>query len=181
MKKYNRGEIAQIVLKTILVAGFITIALAAPNAVQIFKYFRPKDFEERKRVKQSLSRLEKQGLIKQRGAMDGYFVLTAEGKAKAMRYKIEETKIQKQKRWDRKWRLVMFDVPEEKKKARQAINFALKRIGCVHYQKSVFITPFPCEKEIDFIGETFNVREYIRIVIAESVEESGVFERKFGL
>ena len=181
MKKYNRGEIAQIILKTILVAGFITIALAAPNAVQIFKYFRPKDFEERKRGKQALSRLEKQGLIKQRGAMDGYFVLTAQGKAKAMRYKIEETKIQKQKRWDRKWRLVMFDVPEEKKKARQAINFALKRIGCVHYQKSVFITPFPCEKEIDFIGETFNVREYIRIVIAESVEESGVFERKFGL
>ncbi|MEK7139901.1 MAG: hypothetical protein AAB805_01095 [Patescibacteria group bacterium] len=181
MRKYTKNEVIKITLTVLLAVGFITIALAAPNAVQLFKYFKPKNARERERIKKSLTRLEKQGLIKQRGAMDGYFVLTAEGKAKAMRYKIEETKIQKQKRWDRKWRLVMFDVPEEKKKARQAINFALKRIGCVHYQKSVFITPFPCEKEIDFIGETFNVREYIRIVIAESVEESGVFERKFGL
>ena len=101
----------------LLAVGFITIALAAPNAVQLFKYFKPKNARERERIKKSLTRLEKQGLIKQRGAMDGYFVLTAEGKAKAMRYKIEETKIQKQKRWDRKWRLVMFDVPEEKESA----------------------------------------------------------------
>ena len=116
MRKYTKNEVIKITLTVLLAVGFITIALAAPNAVQLFKYFKPKNARERERIKKSLTRLEKQGLIKQRGAMDGYFVLTAEGKAKAMRYKIEETKIQKQKRWDRKWRLVMFDVPEEKRK-----------------------------------------------------------------
>ena len=75
----------------------------------------------------------------------------------------------------------MFDVPEERKKARQAINFALKKIGCTHYQKSVFLTPFPCQKEIDFVGETFGVRDCIKIVVAESIEGSLVFEKKFKL
>lgn len=169
----------EIVLSTLLAVGFITIALAAPNAVQIFKYFKPKNAYERGRIKNSLARLQKQNLIKGKDDLDGYFVLTTKGKAKAMRYKIEETKIQRQKKWDGKWRLVMFDVPEEKKRARQAINYALKKIGCVHYQKSVFLTPFPCEKEINFIGETFDVRAYIRIVVAESIEEGDRFEKKF--
>ncbi|MEK7136264.1 MAG: hypothetical protein AAB821_01605 [Patescibacteria group bacterium] len=181
MKKYNKSEIAKIVLKTILAVGLVTIALVAPNVAQIFKYFKPKDFNERRRVKQSLSRLQKRGLIKQKGAMDGYFVLTAKGKAKAMRYQVETMKIPRQRKWDKKWRLVMFDVPEEKKRARQAINYALKKIGCVQYQKSVFITPFPCEKEVDFVGETFDVRSYMRIVFAEQIEKSGEFERKFDL
>jgi len=75
----------------------------------------------------------------------------------------------------------MFDVPEEKKRARQAINFALKKIGCLHYQKSVFVTPFPCKREVDFVGECFEVRNYMRIVVAESIEGSAVFEKKFDL
>ena len=181
MKKYKKGEITKIVLKTLLVVGFVTVALAAPNAVQLFKYFKPKHAPERNRIKKSLSRLEKQGLIKRRGAMDGYFVLTAKGKARAMRHQLETTKIKRQKKWDRKWRLVLFDIPQEKMKARQAINFALKKIGCVHYQKSVFITPFPCEKEVDFAGDVFGVRDHIKIIVAERVEGGSVFETKFGL
>ena len=179
MKKYTKNAVASIILSTLLVVGFITIALAAPNTVHLFKYFKPKNARERERIKKSVARLEKQGLIKQRGRLDGYFALTAKGEKRAMRYRVENTKIVRQKKWDRKWRLVMFDVPEEKKKARQGINYALKKIGCVHYQKSVFITPFPCKKEIDFVGETFGVRDNIRVVVAESIEGDAVFERKF--
>ncbi|HLC95516.1 MAG TPA: hypothetical protein VJH89_03425 [Patescibacteria group bacterium] len=181
MKKFNRDEMKEIILSTLLTMGFITIALAAPNAVQIFNYFKPKNAYERERIRNSLHRLERQSLIKQKGNLDGYFILTREGRAKAMRYKIEKTKIQRQNRWDKKWRMVMFDVPHEKRKARQAINYALKKIGCVHYQKSVFITPFPCEKEVNFIGDTFDVREHIRIVVAEIVEGDTAFKNKFGL
>ena len=181
MKKYKRNEIAKILLEILLTVGFISIALAAPNAVQLFRYFHSRNARERERIKQSLAQLRKRGFIKQEDNLDGYFVLTAKGKARAMRYKIEDLKIARQKKWDKKWRIVMFDVPEEKKRARQAINFALKKIGCVHYQKSVFITPFPCEKEVDFVGDAFDVREHIRIVTAERVEGSPAFEGKFGI
>ena len=96
-----------------------------------------------------------------------------------MRYAIEQMKILSQKVWDKKWRLIMFDVPEEKKQARRAINFALKKLGCIQYQKAIFITPFSCEKEIDFIGECFGVRDNIRIVIASEVEGSNALRKAF--
>lgn len=179
MEQHTRDEVVHVVLSTLLAVGLITVAIAAPNAVQLFGHFKPKNTRERERIKRAVVRMEKQGLIRQKGALDGYFVLTAQGKAKALRHNIEKMRIARQKKWDGKWRLIMFDVPEEKKPARQAINYALKKIGCTHYQKSVFITPYPCAKEIDIVGEAFDVREYICIVVAESIEKNSVFEKKF--
>ena len=181
MKKYRKGEIAAVILKTILAVGFVAVALSAPNAVQLFKYFNPRTARERERIKQSFMKLERGGYIKRRDALDGYFTLTQKGKSRAMRYEIEKTKIPRPKKWDDRWRLVMFDVPEKEKRARQAINFALKKIGCVHYQKSVFITPFPCEHEVNFVARCFGVRKYIRIVIADRIEGDTALKTKFNL
>lgn len=182
MKKYEKGEVIKIVLSTLLVVGMITVAVVAPNAFQIFKYFKPKNAYERKRIKQSIARLEQQKLIqKDKGSQDGYFTLTALGKMRAMRYQIETTKIPRQKTWDGKWRIIMFDIPEEKKMARRAINHALKKLGCIQYQKSVFITPFPCKKEIDFAGECFGVRHHMRLILAENVEGEDGLKKTFSL
>ena len=73
----------------------------------------------------------------------------------------------------------MFDIPEEKKQARRAINFALKKLGCVQYQKSVFVTPFPCKKEVDFVGECFGVRDDIRVIVASEVEKADILRKVF--
>ncbi len=96
-----------------------------------------------------------------------------------MRYELDRMKIAPQKIWDKKWRLIMFDIPEGKKQARRAINFALKKLGCAQYQKSVFITPFPCKKEIDFVGECFGARENISIITADEVERSESIKKAF--
>lgn len=179
MEKYDKGEIAEIVLRTIFIVGFIAFAVAMPNAVQIFKYFTPKNAADRSRIKRSIFRLEKSGFIERKKDDDESFVLTQKGKERAMRYELDRMKIAPQKNWDKKWRLIMFDIPEEKKQARRAINFALKKFGCVQYQKSVFITPFPCKKEIDFVGECFGVRENIRIIVAHEVEKSELLKKVF--
>lgn len=179
MKKYEYGEISEIILSTLLVVGVVAVAVTMPNAVQLFKYFKPKNTFERTRIKRSVARLEVGGFIEHKGDKKGLFILTPKGKEKAMRYAIKQMKIASQKTWDKKWRLIMFDVPEEKKQARRAINLALKKLGCVQYQKSVFVTPFPCSKEIDFVGECFDVRKHIRIVIASEVEESRALREVF--
>ena len=45
MKKYKRDEIAKVIFEILLTAGFVTIALTAPNAVQLFTRFHPKMHE----------------------------------------------------------------------------------------------------------------------------------------
>lgn len=162
---------------TLLAVGVITIALGSSGAFQIFKRFKAGNAYERRRIKQAISSLERQKYIKE--TMGGYYELTSQGRLKALRHKIETIKITAQKKWDRKWRFIMFDIPEENKQARQAVNFVLKKMGCVHYQKSVFITPFPCKKEVDFIGECFGVKKHIRMVVAEKIDDEQKYKEVF--
>jgi len=85
------------------------------------------------------------------------------------------------KKWNKKWHIVMFDIPEGEKMARRGVNLILKKLGCVQYQKSVFITPFPCEKEIDFVGECFDARKHIRVITAREVEGVEQIKKTFKL
>ncbi len=181
MKKYEKGEIIEIILSVLLVAGIIAVAVAAPNAVQLFKYFKPRNTSDRTKIKRSVLRLEKKGFIKRKSATEDSFVLTTEGEKKALRYKIDAMRIERQKNWDGRWRIVMFDVPEDKKQARRAVNLALKKLGCVQYQKSVFVTPFPCKEEIDFVGKCFGIRQYIRLILADSIEGENALKKSFNL
>src|SRR3990167_9469117 len=58
-----------------------------------------------------------------------------------------------QKKWDKMWRLVMFDIPTHSKASRDKFAGMLKALGFVHYQKSVFICPHPCEEELEARSE----------------------------
>ena len=90
-------------------------------------------------------------------------------------------KITEQPKWDGLWRIVMFDVPEGKRAARLAINLALKKLGCVQYQKSVFITPYPCANEINFVGECFDARRHLLLITAKEIENEIKIKKHFGI
>ncbi|MBI3634140.1 MAG: hypothetical protein HY228_00800 [Candidatus Yonathbacteria bacterium] len=179
MKKEERQEM---IFNILLGVGVLATAIVAPNAVQLFKYLIPRDSRDKWETERSLSRLIKRGLVKKRRTNgEDYYSLTLLGNKQAKKYQLNSIKIAVQKRWDGLWRLVMFDIPEDKKMARRGINFVLKRIGCVQYQKSVFVIPYPCMKEVNFIGECFGVRKNIRVITAHSVEGSKSLEKFFKL
>ncbi len=89
-------------------------------------------------------------------------VITKEGKQYILRYKIDEMEIKIPIIWDGIWRLVMFDIPERKRIARDALRRKLRELGFKELQKSVFIFPHPCRDEIDFIVEVSEIRPYVR-------------------
>ena len=182
MKREKQQERREIILGVLLAVGVITTAIVAPNAVQLFKYIIPRNSKERGNIMQSFNRLEKRGFIKNtKKNGEDYYSLTSLGKKRAMQYELNVKRITPTKKWDGLWYLVMFDVPEEKKQARRAVNLALKKLGCMQYQKSVFITPYPCKKEIDFVGETFDIRKHIRVITAKEVEGVESIKKVFKL
>lgn len=89
-------------------------------------------------------------------------VLTEAGKKKALEYNIDKIDIKIPSQWDRKWRIVFFDIPEKTRQARDALRSKLKELGFYEMQKSVFVFPFECRDEIDFIVEFFNIRPFVR-------------------
>lgn len=171
IKDTTKEEVVGIIFSILLIAGVLVVAATMPSTIQLFKYFGRKKPHEQWRIRRSVSRLEKNGIIRKRfvGGQE-CFVLTPSGKERAMRYKLRSMTINPQKKWDGLWRIVMFDISEDKRSARRAIGHAIQKLGCLQYQKSVFITPYPCAEEIDFAGECFGVRKHIRLITAKQVD-----------
>ncbi|MBI3335203.1 MAG: hypothetical protein HY001_01770 [Candidatus Portnoybacteria bacterium] len=71
------------------------------------------------------------------------------------------------KQWDRKWRIVIFDIPEENRFARQILRDRLKTWNFYPLQKSVWIFPYECEKEIRFLVSMLEIEEYVEYGILD--------------
>ena len=106
--------------------------------------------------------------------------MTKEGKKLALTFNLEEMKLRKGV-WDKKWRIVIFDIPEKLRKIRDSLRYQLKRLEFYEFQKSVFVTPFPCDKEIDYIVEFYNIRRFVRFIEATSIDSELDLKRKFNL
>ena len=108
-------------------------------------------------------------------------ILTKDGEKKALRFKIDEIKVKKPLKWDGEWRIVIFDIPEKFKKAREALRNKLKELGFLELQKSVFIFPYECEDEINFIVEVFQIRPFVRFICARTFTNEEQLKIRFGL
>lgn len=97
-------------------------------------------------------------------------VLTSKGKKRILKYDLDKIEIKKPLRWDKLWRLVVFDIPEDKNLGRKALTAKLKELGFYPMQKSVFIHPYECKDEIDFITEMFELAPYVRFLRVKDVD-----------
>ena len=183
MRKIKSSAIAKGVLVALGMMGVITIAMVAPNSLQMLRIFGfgKKDYNP-KSVYNSLKRLQKNRLV-DITEKDGKTIIkiTKNGKSKLLEYEFEDMQIAKPKKWDGKWRIVGFDVPEKRKKAREALRHKMKELGFIQMQKSLFVYPYECRKEIEFIGEFFQVYEHIVLIEASSISQEEYYKYKFGL
>lgn len=97
------------------------------------------------------------------------YKLTPKGEKKLQNILIDEIVIKTPRSWDGKWRLVMYDLPVRFNKARNAFRWKLKDLGFFQFQKSAWIYPYSCEREILFVADFFGVRKYIEILEIDKI------------
>jgi len=138
---------------------------------------------DRRELYRAIQRLYESKLIDYKEHKGGLvsIVINREGQKVALRYKLDEMKISKPSRWDQKWRVVLFDIPEKQKPLRDALRTQLQQLGLRELQKSVFVHPYECRNEIDFVIELYNARPYVRIIEALSVDNELHLKKKFDL
>ncbi len=126
---------------------------------------------EKEKLKNSIRELYQSKLISLTTSPDGSMtmVLNIKGKNKALRYNIEKLKIPEQK-WDGRWRIVIFDIPESRREARNALRVLLKKMSFIELQKSVFIHPYECKNEIEFIVEFFQLNRNVRYGVLNFID-----------
>jgi len=123
-------------------------------------------------LRDSIRKLYKSKMIDFRENQDGTVltVLTNKGKKQILKYDIDKIEIKKPARWDKLWRLVVFDIPEDKNLGRKALAAKLKELGFYPMQKSVYIYPYECKDEIDFITEIFELSPYVRFLRVKDID-----------
>lgn len=132
------------------------------------------------KLKQGISQLHRSKLVKEKANPDGSFtfVLSDKGRMKALTYHFDQIKI-KTENWDKKWRMVFFDIPEKFRWGRDSLRRKLRELGFYELQKSFFVLPHECKDEIDFILEYYGIQKYVRYAVVDSIDNETHLKEKF--
>lgn len=119
----ERWRAAKTILLGIAMLAGICIAPNVGKAVYYFMH-NTNDRRERYRIKKTLGALEREGFIHQVQTKKNAWAmaLTKKGKDEVYRLKIPYLKLPQLKKWDGAWRLIISDIPEKHKAARDAFN-----------------------------------------------------------
>ncbi|HXF44475.1 MAG TPA: hypothetical protein VNK70_03370 [Candidatus Paceibacterota bacterium] len=178
VRKVRKNSNPYKLLKTLgLATGVLIISTISPlggaaTVKSLIKgYMRKKRFEKH-RFLSDLKNLQFRELIDYQEYPNNKvkITLTKRGEKAILQFNLDEMKIKKPARWDGKWRLIMFDIPHHQKQARDALRKKLKQLEFYPLQKSIYITPYPCEKEIEFIASLFNIRNNLLILYVSHFE-----------
>lgn len=186
------------VLKFVKVAGAIAAIFLFPKAMStlakegiIEKLIFPEENSQDQtkktvkdlrisRLRTLIKRLKKQNdiqLIRENGKL--ILKLTEKGKIKLLKYDLKNLKLKKPKKWDGKWRLIVYDVPEKKYLVRDVFRRYLKSMEFLKLQASVYLTPYPCETEIELLRNYYDIINEVVVLTVSGIEQEQAYQEYF--
>ncbi|MEF3692341.1 MAG: hypothetical protein V3574_04795 [Candidatus Moraniibacteriota bacterium] len=169
----------------ILLGGVALGCSASPK--QYFNTFKKIKSEwknlNRRSFNYSIRQLAREKLIEEKKMPDGSFklILTKRGEAEAMKLNIMGSAInfKKPKKWDKKWRIVIFDIPERDRIFRDILRQHLYELDFFKIQQSVFVSPYPYEKSILQLIDLYSASRYVRVITATEIDNEKTLKKHF--
>lgn len=178
-KRVRRGEIQKLILDSVKIAGVLSIGLIAPQVVgAMAKLGLIPNKRQEEIVRSSASKLVRKGLLVYK---DGRYLLTRDGEKKLRQWELENYRFRPSKKWDKKWRVIIFDIPEKKRKARDQIRTLFISAGFYRLQDSVWVFPYDCEDIVGLLKTDFNVGKDLLYIIADEIENDKRLQEEFNL
>lgn len=178
-RKTKRKNIKSFVLCTVGIAGLLGVAFVAPNVLGAMgKLGMLPTRRQKEIINRARDRLIRQGLLKRE---DGFLRLTPKGKSTLKHLKVREFQIVRPRKWDRKWRVLIFDIPEYRKGLRDKVRRTLEAIGFVRLQDSVWVYAYDCEDLIALLKADFKIGKDILYMIVEELEGDRHLKQHFGI
>lgn len=169
------------VLKVIGGAGFLAVAFCAPNALQALGMFG-KRYRRPSYINKVVERLERRKFIRfERHNGKQCVVLTKKGESELAKYERGQIVLPKPKQWDKKYRILIFDIWEKRRRVRDELREFLRHLGFVRLQDSVWVYPYECEEVAVMLKMHFRVGSGLLYIVAESIENDRWLREEFGL
>ena len=172
----RRTNIQKIVLRTIATAGILSVALLAPNALRLLAVTEKGEGKRRRMnpkylIDTAFGKLRTRGLIMIEEGPGGKIIrLSKEGEHKLGTMLAKSPDTRKHKKWDRRWRMVIYDIPEVRKGTRIALQRTLLAFGFYQLQASVWIYPYECEELLILLKADFKIGKNVLYGVVEKVE-----------
>jgi len=182
------GDVGRVLLGTVAVAGVLTVALAAPGIFQAVKWFRQYEkmiahrYQTPSYVRKTLRGLARRGMVRiverQKGEME--VRLTDKGEQELLKYTLRE-KLLKKHAWDKKWRIVVFDIEEKRRVVRNRVRIIMQSFGFEKLQDSVWVYPYECEEVVTLLKAQYKVGKELVYIVAGDIENDAWLRKKFDL
>ena len=85
------------------------------------------------------------------------------------------------RRWDKRWRVIIFDIPERHRATRDRLRTMLRSLGFVQLQASVWVYPHDCEDLIALLKADFHAGDDMLYMIVDTIERDSWLRKHFGL
>lgn len=181
VRKLSKGDLSKVILETIKTAGLLSMMLVAPNTIQSMKKLGIIDTNKRRKeiIHRARNTLLKKGFLEKNP--QGFLRLTETGQEMLLSYELSDYTLVIPHIWDKKWRVLIFDIPEYRRNLRDKVRSTLISIGFIWIQDSVWVFPYDCSELITLLKADFKIGKDLLYLVVESIENDEALRRRFGL
>jgi len=180
-RQKTRSDIQHAVLAVIGVAGVVTVAMVAPNVFRALPHVMGKRrYKLAFQTRTALERLIVRGEVRRN--LRGQLELTASGRRTlSIAQARASAPASKKQRWDKQYRLVMFDIPQSRKNTRDRLRMLMRDFGFLRLQNSVWVSPYDCEDLIALVKAELRVGTDVLYAVVRQIENDALIKRHFKL
>lgn len=181
-KRKKKQDIQHAVLATVAVTGVIAFAAIVGNAVQFLEYLPNERYNLKYRMKSVTGRLVAKGYanwVERDGKK--FLRITPRGREALALEQAKASLSNQKKKWDGRWRMVAFDIPERRRGVRSRLRAVMREIGFVRLQDSVWVYPYDCEDLIALLKAELKIGKDVLYAIADTIENDKGLRQNFNL
>lgn len=178
-KAVRKTKLQEAILMTLASGGRLGASMLVPEVLNsLLNLDIPSSSRKAEVIRSTASRLKGKGLVT---FESGHYCLTKSGEEILNQWQMADYRIPRPKRWDKKWRVIIFDIPEKRRAVRREVRGILIEAGFQRLQDSVWVYPYDCEDVIGLMKVNLGIGKYLLYMIVDRIENDKHLRIEFDL
>ena len=168
----KKPSIQKAILKTLSNKRVIPVDSIKKDVSEVILGESTADIKTNYAIARSIKNLLGDGLVEAFSSdHNEYLRLTKEGKQRLNNIALECESTLVSTSWDGYWRIIILDLPEERKSEREALRYLLKKAGFICIKNSVWISMYPYENLFINIKNDLNLSSEMMIIVTDKLDK----------
>ena len=179
----HKGYVQDAILSAVGLTGILAVMMIAPNVFQAIPHLTGNKHKFGYRARTAAGRLAQKGYVRFVERSGAKYIEITENGRRALAFEQQKVTLRARtkKRWDGRWRMVVFDIPEKRRSIRVRLRTTMQGMGFMRLQNSVWVFPHDCEEVITLLKAELRVGKDALYAIVEKIENDKPIKEHFKL